>query len=295
MFRARFSFALAFVLAACLSTLPAAPQEASSPWPRRVLITNDNGIADGKIVALARAFALHAETWVVAPSENRSGSAHYLSVSRLGQLRVEPKDVGPGIQAFAVDGYPADAVLVALCGLMRDHPPDLVVSGINGGPNLADDWLGSGTIGAARFAAYMGVPAIAVSGLNDDIPGAVAAATDWVVRLAQSPVVQGLKAGQYLTLSMPRLAPSAIRGVRVASRARHRVDVTFDSEEPSVIDGSRLWRIRLEPKASPPVPDTDQAHYDAGFIVVVPMRADEHDEGLLNRLRNSEALPPWPR
>ncbi len=284
----------AFVFVA-LMALPTAAQDAAPRWPRRVLITNDNGLADGKIVALARAFAPHAETWVVAPAENRSGSTHSVSADRLGRLRVEPRDLGPGIRAFAVDGYPADAVLLALYGLMRDRPPDLVVSGINGGPNLAHDWLASGTIGAARYAAYLGVPAIAVSGLNDDIPGAVAAATDWIVRFAQSPVVQSLEAGQYLTVSMPRVAPSEIRGVRVCPRAGPRVDVVFEAEEPSRADGSGDWKIRVTPKTSPPAPDTDQAHYDAGFVVVVPMRADEGDGERLRQLRASPAWPPWSR
>lgn len=293
MFRTRPMLSLVFV--ACFFVRPAAAQDAEPRWPQRVLITNDNGLADGKIVALARAFAPHAETWVVAPSENRSGSTHYLSVTRLGELRVESRDLGPAIRAFAVDGFPADAVLLALYGLMRDHRPDLVISGINGGPNLAHDWLGSGTIGAARIAAYLGIPAIAVSGLDDDIPGAVAAATDWIVRLAQSRVVMSLEAGQYLTVSMPRVAPSDIQGVQVSRRAALRVDVAFEADEPVGTNSSRTWRIRVTQKASPPAPNTDQAYYDAGFIVVVPMRADEHDDALLRDLRSTPALPPWPR
>lgn len=291
----RSSCTVVMALAACILVLPAAAQDTERPWPQRVLITNDNGLADGKIVALARAFAPHAETWVVAPSENRSGSTHYLSVTRLGQLRTESRDLGSGIRAFAVDGFPADAVLLALYGLMRDQPPDLVISGINGGPNLAHDWLGSGTIGAARIAAFLGVPAIAVSGLDDDIPGAVAAATDWVVRLAQSPVVRRLEAGQYLTVSMPRVAPSDIQGVQVSRRAALRVDVAFEADEPHGTGGSRAWRIRVTPKVSLPAADTDQAYYDAGFIVIVPMRADEHDDALLRDLRTTRVLPPWSR
>jgi 5'-nucleotidase len=195
--------------------------------PKRVLITNDNGIADPKIVALARAFAPHAETWVVAPAENRSGSTHYLSVSRSGQLVSTSRDLGPGIRAWAVDGYPADCVMLALYGIMQGAPPDLVISGINGGPNLAHDWLGSGTIGAARMAAYAGFPAIAISGLNDDIPSAVEAATKWVTELAKSPAVHQLKFGQYLTVSIPRIPPSNIKGVRFAQRADLLLRISF--------------------------------------------------------------------
>ncbi len=271
--------------------LPASARDHHDRWPRRVLITNDNGLSDEKIVALARAFSPHAETWVVAPIANRSGSTHFLSVTAAGQLRVEKRDLGSGVRAYAVDGYPADAILVGLFGIMRDDPPDLVISGINGGPNLAHDWLGSGTIGAARMAAYLGYPAIAVSGLNDDIPGSVEAATSWVVRLAQSHPVRSLEEGQYLTVSMPRVAPSEICGVRVSRRAGLRVAVAFEPAVDSTGNTS-TWRLSVTPSSVPPESDSDQAHYDEGYIVVVPMRADEHDVEGLSRLRE-RMLPAW--
>jgi 5'-nucleotidase len=275
------------------SAAPTSAEDLAEPWPRRVLITNDNGLDDPKIVALARAFAPVAETWVVAPLEDRRGSTHYLSVTRAGQLRAQPRDLGAGVRAWAVDGFPADAVLLALFGLMKDSPPDLVVSGINGGPNLAHDWLGSGTIGAARIAAYLGVPAIAVSGLDDDIPGAVEAATRWVVELARSPAVRALEPGQYLTVSMPRRAPSEIVGVRVARRAGLQVDVAFTAGEPAAGGGDQIWRIAVAPSASRPDPATDAGLYEAGYIVVVPMHADEHDDALLRELLEGGGVPEW--
>jgi hypothetical protein len=131
------------VLCVCVALgQPAEAQGADPAWPRRVLITNDNGLDDPKIVALARAFAPQAETWVVAPLVDRSGSTRFLSVSRSGRLAAERRELGAGIRAFAVDGFPADCVLLALYGPMRDARPDLVVSGINGGPNLAHDCWG---------------------------------------------------------------------------------------------------------------------------------------------------------
>jgi len=282
-----------FLLALVLFTLPPlSAQEARPSWPKRVLITNDNGLTDPKIVALALAFAPHAETWVVAPAENRSGSSHYLSASQSGQLVSAPRDLGPGIRAWAVNGYPADCVLLALFGIMQGAPPDLVISGINGGPNLAHDWLGSGTIGAARMAAYAGFPAVAVSGLDDDIPGAVEAATRWVVGLAQSPAVRQLKPGQYLTVSMPRIQPSKIRGVRVARRAGLLLRISFATADAA--GNQQVWKLAttsLDPSSSP---GRDAALYAAGYIVVVPMRADEHeDEDFLRRLATQDLLPPW--
>ena len=151
-------------------------------WPKRVLITNDNGIEDPKLVALVRAFAKTTETWVVAPSVDRSGSGSHLTVTRLGKLEVHRRDLGEGIRAFAVDGYPADCVALAILGIMRESPPDLVVSGINGGPNLGAEWMFSGTIGAARVAAFAGIPSMAISGIDDDVPGAIRAARECAQR-----------------------------------------------------------------------------------------------------------------
>ena len=174
------------------------PEDDESTWPRRVLVTNDNGIDDIGLVELARALAKVTETHVVAATTDRSGSSNLMSAVRTGEFRVERRDLGEGIEAYALDGYPADCVLFAVAGPMRDRPPDLVISGINGGPNLGDDWFGSGTIGAARTAAYIGIPSVAISGLEDDDPEAVRAAVQWVVDLVRSKAVRALRAAAVL-------------------------------------------------------------------------------------------------
>jgi 5'-nucleotidase len=265
-------------------------------WPKRVLITNDNGIEDVKIVELARAFSRVAETYVVAPLEDRSGSTHYLTATQKGTLRVERRHIGEGIHAYAVDGFPADCVLLALAGIMQDNPPDLVISGINGGPNLGKDWLFSGTIGAARVASFAGLPAIAVSGLDDDMTDAVDAANRWVVHLAQSPLVRELKPHQYLTISIPRVEPEEIKGVRVAKRARLLERPVFAKATDDNLDsGQEIWRIVGIQEMEYLVPkDSDIALYNEGYIVVVPMICDEHDSQLLLQLKKEEeSLPEW--
>jgi 5'-nucleotidase len=157
---------------------------------------------------------------LVASSEDRSGTSNLMTFTRTGRFVVERRDVGEGVRAWALDGYPADCVVFALAGPLADSPPDLVVSGINGGANLADDWFGSGTIGAARTAAYLGVPAIAVSGIDDDDPDALEAAVDWVLRLARSGVMREVTPPSYLTISLPVGPPSEITGIEVVDRAR---------------------------------------------------------------------------
>ena len=290
-------YCVIFCLAVFLGGVGSLPgEDQGESWPRRVLITNDNGIEDVKIVELARAFSRVAETYVVAPLEDRSGSTHYLSATQKGSLLTERRHIGEGINAYAVEGFPADCIVLAITGIMRDNPPDLVISGINGGPNLGTDWLFSGTIGAARVASFAGFPAIAVSGLDDDMMDAVDAANGWVVRLAQSALVRELQPPQYLTVSIPRVSPDKIKGVRVARRAGLLQRPVFAK---AVVDdlesGQEMWRITGTEKLDDSFPsENDIALYNEGYIVVVPMVCDEHDSQFLSHLKKDlGALPAW--
>ena len=123
----------------------------------RILISNDDGyLADG-IKALADAMEALGEVWVVAPHTEQSASSHAISIHRPLRLRqVRPR-------WYAVDGTPTDCSWLAINHVMRDRRPSLMVSGINHGPNLADDVTYSGTVAAAMEASILGVPAIAFS------------------------------------------------------------------------------------------------------------------------------------
>ena len=219
-----------------------------------------------------------------------------MPATRAGQFDVERRDLGSNIRAYAVDGYPADCVVFALAGPMRERLPDLVISGINGGPNLADDWLGSGTIGAARTAAYMGVPAIAVSGVEDDDPESVAAAVSWVVALAQSPAVRSLKAPQYLTVSLPVLPPAQIEGIEIVHRARGIIDgVALPAPGSDSIGVTTTWEIDLNVDPSVAGDRTDVRAVQNRRIAIVAMRVDEHDANFEQFLkRHLTDLPSWP-
>ena len=121
-----------------------------------ILITNDDGYSATGIKVLAQELAQVADISVVAPDRNKSGASNSLTLMR--PLRVERSEEG----SYYVDGTPTDCVHLALSGLL-DASPDMVVSGINAGPNLGDDVLYSGTVAAAMEGRYLGLPAIAVS------------------------------------------------------------------------------------------------------------------------------------
>lgn len=260
-------------------------------WPARVVITNDDGIDDPGVLALARAFAEVAETYLVAPAVDRSGSSNFMSVLETQRLRVEARDVGDErIVAYAVEGYPADCVIFALTGLLRDNPPDLVISGINGGSNLGDAWFLSGTVGAARTAAYLGVPAIAVSGVDDADPRALRAVAAWVVELARSAAVRELEAPSYLSVSLPVVPPERITGVVPARRARGNLRLVTEAAGAEG-SGAEIWALNLSSAPVQPDADSDIAALARGQIAIVAMRASEQDPDW--SVAPGE-LPAWP-
>lgn len=123
----------------------------------RILVSNDDGHFSAGITALAGAMAEIGEVWVVAPDREQSASSHSLSLFRPLRM-IEVKE-----RWYSVDGTPSDCSYLALNHLLKDKRPDIMVSGINHGANLADDVTYSGTVAAAMEATLLGVPSIAFS------------------------------------------------------------------------------------------------------------------------------------
>lgn len=284
---------LSVLLAVTVYGSPSAGQEDPS-WPRRVVVTNDDGYDSRATRELARAFAKVAETYLIVPMVDQSSTTNFSASVRSGRFEVERRDVGAGVNAWAVDGYPADCIFFALAGPLRDKRPDLVISGINTGPNVADSWMGSGTIGAARVATYYGVPSLAVSGIDNDDEEAVAAAVRWVVQLAQSEAVRRLQPPQLLAVSLPVGPPSQISGVEVTTHARGLRDFKA-SPTPAEGDSSReVWSFEILRDASRAAPGTDALLVRDGKIAIVPMRVDEADPDMGAWLeRNKRLIPAW--
>lgn len=126
----------------------------------RILITNDDGVNSEGILALNNAVKDLADTTIVAPASQQSGVGHAITLMK--PLRAMPTVLEDQTQAYAVTGTPTDCVIVGSKNLMEEEP-DLVISGINVGENLATSITTSGTLGATFEAAYFDIPAIAVS------------------------------------------------------------------------------------------------------------------------------------
>ena len=233
----------------------------------RILVTNDDGIVAKGLWALATALKEIGQVIVVAPSGERSACG--TAVTLLQPLEVEKVDSPvPGIEAYAVDGTPSDSVILAL-GKLAMNKIDLVVTGINNGPNLGDDVFISGTVGAALQGYVHGLPALAVSidAMNSphlDIAAKVAAL------LAKKIADNALSGNVFLNVNVPSLSPEEIKGVKVTSLANqsHGNSVAIKEAEEGEPPYYWLIRQRLDSKTNI---NTDINAIEKGIISITPL------------------------
>jgi 5'-nucleotidase len=274
----------------------------SSIQKKNILITNDDGVEDmDRLICLAEALSPYADKIVIATSaENRSGTSNTVDLVKTGKVSVEQLDyrTSENISIFKVEGYPADCVLFGTMGIFGSEGlnVDLVISGINGGANEGASWFGSGTIGAARTAALMGIPAIAVSGIDEEVNNPLDRdkICQWVAEFSISPTLERMKKHEYLTISIPDNLDE-IKGVKVVERA-----ITFDRApfflEPLDLENSAsqketTWVLKPnDPSQAYKMPaNNDVFYYYQGYIVVVPMSVNENQPSRLMTYKNFES------
>jgi 5'-nucleotidase len=239
----------------------------------RVLLSNDDGVHAPGLAALAEAFAGD-EVWVVAPDREQSASSHAISLHR--PLRLA--ELGP--RRFAVDGTPTDAVYMGMNHVLKGRRPDIVVSGINHGPNLGNDVLYSGTVAAAMEGALLGSCAIAVS-LATPPPHEFGPAAAFAVALARRVVADPPPAPVLLNVNVPR---GPVRGYRF-TRLGHR---TYGNEVVEKLDprGKRYYWIGSEASFRD-IPHSDcNTVFDEGLVAVTPLHLDLTHDAMLQGLRN---------
>jgi 5'-nucleotidase len=182
----------------------------------RILLTNDDGIhAPGLAVLEAIARKLSDDVWVCAPAEENSGAGHSLTLHLPVRLREH------GAQRFSVTGTPTDAVNLALRKLFVDKMPDLILSGINNGENLADDVTYSGTISAAMEGALAGIPAVALSQALRDAGHGFAPAEAWAAKVLAPLLDLQMAKRTVVNVNFPAVAPNAVKGIRVVRQGFH--------------------------------------------------------------------------
>jgi 5'-nucleotidase len=270
----RRSFPARLLLLCVVAVCACAPGLATTPAPQisrpyRILVTNDDGVRAPGILALAQALQPLGDITIAAPAENQSGKGHSIVTS--DPIFVDQVTLAGGLRAFSIVATPASCVKVGVRALMTERP-DLVVSGINRGYNLGMVTYVSGTVGAAREAALMGIPAIASSLAAEETnyaPGA-----ELVRQVVEMVRQNGLDAGIFLNVNIPPGAATAIKGIRVTRQSAQSGEERFE-EQRSPTGRRMFWSIWKDPTGD--AEGTDVWAADHGYVAVTPLHANEFD------------------
>ena len=248
----------------------------------RILISNDDGIQSEGLVALEEKLSNLGEVFTVAPDREQTSMSHALTLHR--PLRAT--EIGPN--RFAVDGTPTDCVKLALTGLLPVRP-DLVVSGINKGPNLGDDVIYSGTVSAAVEGTLLGIPSMAVS-LAAFKDFSFDAAADFAAQLATRIMQKGLPPGTLINVNVPALPSLEIKGWRLTRQGkRHYAEKVEERVDPR---GRKYYWIGGDDMGFAKEEGTDCMAVNEGFISVTPLHADMTNHSSFQEIKSF--MFPWP-
>jgi 5'-nucleotidase len=230
----------------------------------RILLSNDDGYQAPGLAMLAQHLGQMAEITVVAPERNRSGASNSLTLER--PLRATPMANG----FISVEGTPTDCVHLALTGLVEQEP-DMVVAGINAGPNMGDDVLYSGTVAAATEGRFLGYPAVALSMSTHepshyDTGGRVAAIL--VQQLKENP----LPADSILNVNVPDVPFDELKGFQATRLGhRHKAEPVVKDKDPR---GKTIYWVGPAGPEQDAGPGTDFHALRHGYVSVTPLQVD---------------------
>jgi 5'-nucleotidase len=235
-----------------------------------ILLTNDDGIYAPGLTALYRELQRLGDVKVVAPESEQSAVGHAISLTT--PLRVKEVALDGGVQGWAVSGTPADCVKIALAELLPEAP-EMVVSGINLGPNVGINVLYSGTVSAATEAAILGVKGVALSlnsyDKNADFATAAILAREVLARLQDW---EHWSNGICLNVNLPALPRERVKGVRITRQDTGPLVEHFERR----VDPRKhvyYWLAEINERKAPD-PETDYGALAAGYISITPIHHD---------------------
>ena len=206
-----------------------------------ILIVNDDGIGSPGIVMLAEAAKAFGDVTVVAPDGQRSGMSQHISVH--GDMIVSRAVDFPleDVEAYQINGTPADCVRVGLWAVMKEKP-DLVLSGVNTGFNVGFDTAYSGTVGAAKEAVFLGVPAIAFSSGGDTYLPDV---EDYLEPIIRDLLARPIDPWAFWNVNFPKCHKDEIRGIKEDCFPAHAVYYQTSYEPKGKEDDGMHYQIRI--------------------------------------------------
>ena len=250
----------------------------------RILVTNDDGIhSPGLAVAENIARAISDDVWVVAPETEQSGASHSLTLT--SPLRMRGITEGH----YAVAGTPTDCVMMACLHLLKDRPPELVISGVNWGSNLADDVTYSGTIAGAMEGTALGIPSIALSQAYGFEEGyqvrwncAQVHGPDVIRRLLDA----GWPEETLMNVNFPDCEPEAVKGIAITEQGKRDMQTAVMDRRVDMRGNPYFW-IGFKRVRSHPNEGTDLRAIYEKKISVTPLHLDLTQFEFLKTLRTT--------
>lgn len=251
----------------------------------RILLTNDDGYhAPGLKVLeeIARTFSNN--IWVVAPHEEQSGAGHSLTLTRPLRVRRHAE------RRYSVTGTPTDAVMMALARIMKDTPPDIILSGVNPGANLAEDVTYSGTVSAAMEGALAGVRSIALSQTyaRDGVHELFDAARSWGQKVLGPLLSTDWAPRTLVSVNFPPLPADQVRGIKPVGQGMRdygRLQIVTNRDPR----GHEYHWFALGPPIGTHAHATDLEAIHDGYVSVTPLHLDMTHVASLATLREAYA------
>ncbi len=250
----------------------------------RILVTNDDGIhAPGLAIAEKIARTLTEDVWVVAPETEQSGASHSLTLTFPLRLREVEK------KRFAITGTPTDCVMMAVAELMKDRKPDLVLSGVNRGSNIADDVTYSGTIAGAMEGTALGIPSIALSqayGFEEGYKVRWHCAETHGPAIVKRLMEIGWPEPQevLMNVNFPDREPGNVTGVEIVSQGKRDMQTAVMDRRVDMRGNPYYW-IGFKRVRSNPDKGTDLRAIYEGRISITPLHLNLTEFRVLENLR----------
>lgn len=246
----------------------------------KILITNDDGIDSPGINALAEEMKKLGDVTVIAPRTEQSAVGHAITMKI--PLRITEYYKNGDFFGYAIDGTPADCIKIGIRNIMK-QPPDIVLSGINLGSNTAINIIYSGTVSAAREAAIMDVPAIAVSVISHE-PKHFEYSAKFSAELTKLVVKNKLKTGTLLNVNVPDLPEENIQGVLLTQQGKSKWDDIYEERVDPY--GKKYYWLTGNLVQADNTLETDQYATRKNYVSVTPIHFDLTDYETYNTMKS---------
>lgn len=251
----------------------------------KILVTNDDGFGSKGLEVLTQfAHEISDNVWVVAPNSNQSGTGHSITIKH--PLRLTEHTA----QKYSVSGTPTDCIMLACGHLLKDSLPDLILSGINHGSNLAEDLTYSGTVAAAMEGTLLGIQSVALS-MNFKFKESIKwdTAEFCLSRIKDVILKAPTKKDSLLNINFPDCACEEVQGISITKQGLRNMDdmmqVCVDPREEQYFwHGAAMYRFEDHPEMNDA--DSDLTAVYSNYISITPIKLDLTDESYAHALKD---------